>query len=225
MTESDQLMQRICKRMFTPPDKITVNEWCEKHIVLTRAVTSRPGRFKAWPWQIEPLNCVQDDRYASEVLMWPAQLLGKTTVIKGVLGWSISESPCPMLTLFQSVEAAALFSKNSLTPLLMDTPVLGKLVHEDALRYRKQGAGDATVALKRFPGGFLVLAGPSASTGLKSHTTKRQFFDEVSSYPITVAGDEGDPIAIATKRSETYPDSFQIFTSTPAIKGKLPDNA
>ena len=213
-------MQRVCKRIFAPPEKCTVVEWCEKNLVLTRAVTAKPGRFKAWPWQIEPMNCVQDERFSAEILMWPRQILGKTMALMGVMGWSISESPCPMLVIFQSVEAAALFSKNKLSALLMDTPALGKLVHEDALRYRKQGAGDATVALKRFPGGFLVLVGPTASTGVKSHTTRRQFFDEVSSYPITIAGEEGDPIAHATKGAETYPDSFQIFTSTPAIKGQ-----
>lgn len=205
--------------LFTPPEKCTVVEWCEKHLILQSGASSKPGRFKAWPWQIDPMNCVQDQGVASEVLMWPAQLLGKTMTIIGVIGWSISESPCPMLCIFPSVESGAMFSKTKLSPLLMDTPVLGKLVHEDALRYRKQGAGDATISLKRFPGGWLLLAGCSSPTGLKSQTTKRQYFDEVSSYPVSAAGDEGDPIAIATKRSETYPDSFQIFTSTPAIAG------
>ncbi len=125
-----------------------------------------------------------------------------------------------MLFCLPTGDAAELYSKNKLTPVLYDTPVLRQLVHEEVLRMRGKGSGGNAVSLKLFPGGFLVLVGANSSTGIRSHSCKRMFFDEVSAYPITVANSEGDPIAIATKRAETFPDSFQIITSTPTIRGQ-----
>ena len=33
-------------------------------------------------------------------------------------------------------------------------------------------------------------------------------------------GAEGDPLAIASRRSETFPDSFRIQVSSPTIRGR-----
>ena len=217
MTGTDRVIQRALK-LLEPDEDLSPVEWCERNLVLTRGVTSRPGRFKAWPWQRDPLNICQT--HSSCVLMFPAQLLGKTVIATGIMGYVICVKPCAMLMLFPSIEMAEIYSKTKLTPLLMDTPALGKLVHEDALKLRRKGAGDTTVLLKRFPGGYALISGATAATALRSHSTKYQFMDEISVYPPTIAGGEGDPIAIATKRSETFPDSFQMLTSTPTIAGE-----
>jgi phage terminase large subunit GpA-like protein len=217
MNAAERTIRRALKEL-APGEPLTPAQWCEKNLVLSRGSSSKVGRFTPFPWQVDPLNsCLT---HGSTVLCWPAQLLGKTMTLLGVLGYQIACSPCAMLFIFPTVEAGEIFSKTKLGPILSDTPALAKLVYEDAVRSRRKGSGAETVSLKRYSGGHLILAGANAPSGLRSHSTRVQFFDEISAYPQSVGNEEGDPIAIATKRAETFPDSFQMMTSTPTILGQ-----
>jgi phage terminase large subunit GpA-like protein len=207
------------QEILRAPGRLTPDEWASRNIILTSGTTSKPGFWKSWPWQVEVVNSVCDPRLSSAVIVWPRQLLGKSSCLGIIIGWSIAQSPANMLIILPSIEAAHVYSKNKLSPLILDCPILKKLVHDDDLRFRRKGAGDTTVGLKRFPGGFLVMASAAASTSLRSHTCKRVFADEASAFPTTVANEEGDPIEIGKMVMETYSDAFMILTSTPAIKG------
>jgi phage terminase large subunit GpA-like protein len=206
-------------RLFRPAPRISPCDWAERNLRLSRATTSKPGRFKAYPWQRPIINAIEDPALCSAVVIFPAQLLGKSLCLSAVIGWSIDASPAPQLLVMPSVDSAETFSKNKLGPLFLDSPVLRELVTEEELKFRQKGFGASTVSLKRYPAGFLMLVGANASSGLRSSSVPRLYFDECSAFPETVAGDEGDPIWIATKRSESHPNSFSYLTSTPSILG------
>jgi phage terminase large subunit GpA-like protein len=186
---------------------------------LSRSTTAKPGRFRAYPWQRPIINAIEDEALCSAVVIFPAQLLGKSICLQAVCGWSVDASPAPQLLVLPSVDSAETFSKNKLSPLILDSPVLRELITEEELKFRQKGFGSSTVSLKRYPGGFLMLVGANASSGLRSSSVPRLYFDEVSAFPETVAGGEGDPIWICVKRSESYPNSFSYLTSTPTILG------
>src|SRR5258708_6370669 len=102
MTGMERVIRQALKAL-EPPEALSPVEWSEKNLILSRGRSAKPGRFKAWPWQIEPIECCRDKDIASVVLCWPAQVCGKTSVLLATIGYSIAQSPCPMLFVFPSV--------------------------------------------------------------------------------------------------------------------------
>ena len=96
--------------------------------------------------------------------------------------------------------------------MLRETPVLAERVHD------KSRSSGNTILQKIFPGGFVTIAGANSPTGLRSHTVRILLADEIDGYPAS-AGNEGDPLLLATKRQTTYWNKKQVDISTPTIKG------
>ena len=197
-----------------PPPPMTVVEWSEKNLYLARGTTAKPGAFKAWPWQREVLNSLTDDSLSSCVIVWPSQRLGKTLTIGCMVGYCIDYNPCPILIVGPTVENIANYSKTKLTPLILDSPVLSKLVSDEDEKLSRKGAGQTAVAMKRFSGGYIILAGANASGNIRSHSVRFLALDEVSAFADSVANEEGSPLWLAQQRVATFSDSFTVISST-----------
>jgi phage terminase large subunit GpA-like protein len=144
--------------------------------------------------------------------MWASQVTGKTETINNMIGSDIDLDPCPILMLQPTLEMGETWSKDRLAPMLRDTPSLrGKV--KDA---RSRDANN-TILHKSFPGGHITIAGANSAASLASRPIRKEYFDEIDRYPQS-AGTEGDPIAIAEKRTESFPDAVKVLTSTPTIK-------
>lgn len=70
-----------------------------------------------------------------------------------------------------------------------------------------------------FPGGHLTIVGANSAAGLASRPIRIVLADEVDRYPLS-AGNEGDPLGLALKRTTTFVGSRKhIIVSTPTEKG------
>ena len=69
------------------------------------------------------------------------------------------------------------FSKEKLSPMLRDTPVLADRINE-----KSRNSGN-TIMQKIFPGGFITIAGANSPTGLRSHTIRILLADEIERIP------------------------------------------
>lgn len=145
--------------------------------------------------------------------MWASQVTGKTETLNNIIGHKIDIDPCPILNLQYSIEMAETWSKDRFAPMLRDTPRLRNKVKE--ARVRDSGN---TILHKRFPGGHLTVAGANSPASLASRPIRLLICDEVDRYPAS-AGTEGDPVALAEKRTESFPDATVIMVSTPGIEG------
>ena len=145
--------------------------------------------------------------------MWASQVTGKTETLNNIVGHKIDIDPCPILNLQYSIEMAETWSKDRLAPMLRDTPRLRNKVKE--ARVRDSGN---TILHKRFPGGHLTVAGANSPASLASRPIRLLICDEVDRYPAS-AGTEGDPVSLAEKRTESFPDATVIMVSTPGIEG------
>src|SRR3982750_3820744 len=123
------------------------------------------------------------------------QLL-KTSLMENVIGFLAHTDPCPMLLVEPKEDAAKSFSKERVAPMIETTPVLHQLMGDQRTR-----RSDNTVLFKRFPGGFLALAGAGSPTNLSMRPGRGTFLDEVDKYE---ASKEGDPIKLAEERSSTF---------------------
>jgi hypothetical protein len=78
-----------------------------------------------------------------------------------VIGFLGHTDPGPMLMVLPKDDAAKGFSKERLAPMIETTPVLRELMGDQHTR-----RSENTVTFKKFPGGFLALAGAGSPTNL-----------------------------------------------------------
>lgn len=149
------------------------------------------------------------------VIMSSSQLL-KTEVILNMIGYFAKQDPCPILVIQPTVEMAQSFSKERLAPMIRDTKTLTPLFADARSR-----DSASTILKKQFRQGYVQLAGANSPAGLAMRAIRLLLCDEIDRYPVS-AGKEGDPIAIAQARLETFWNSLLVLTSSPTDKGASP---
>lgn len=211
--ETYALFRRLLKQLEPPPD-ITLSEWADRYRYLSSEAAAEPGRWHTdrAPYQREPMNAITDVHVRKVVLKWAAQT-GKTdSVILNTIGYYMHYEPSPMMALQPTVEMGETFSKNRLSPMLRDTPVVRELT-----KWKSRDRNN-TIMEKQFPGGYVAIQGANSPAALASRPIRILLADEVDRYPAS-AGIEGDPLLLAEKRQTTFWNSKEVVTSTPTIKG------
>lgn len=202
-------------RALTPPPDLTVSQWADVERYLSPEASAEPGRWDTAraEYQRGIMDAVSDPRVHTVVVMKSAQV-GATELLLNIVGFYIDQDPSPILVLQPTLEMGQAWSKDRLAPMLRDSPALhGKV--KDA---RARDSGN-TLLHKSFPGGHITIAGANSAAGLASRPIRVVLFDEVDRYPES-AGAEGDPVALATKRTTTFWNRKRFLGSTPTIKGR-----
>ena len=200
--------------LLKPPPDITLSEWADRYRVLSSEYNAQPGRWytDAAPYQREIMDVVKRSDVNTVVLKTSTQI-GKTELLKNIVGYHIHLEPCPILYVMPTLEMGEAWSKDRLKPMVRDTPVLA-----DKIRIKSRD-GDNTILHKTFPGGHITIAGANSPSGLASRPIRVLLLDEVDRYPAS-AGDEGDPANLAIKRTANFWNRTILMVSSPGITGK-----
>lgn len=207
------MFARIFK-VLQPPPEMTLSKWADKFRRLSAGSSAEPGRWKTAkaPYQKEIMDAITDITIKKVVIMSAAQV-GKTdAMVLNPIGYYVHYDPSPIMVIQPTIDMAEKFSKEKLSPMLRDTPVLADRINE-----KSRNSGN-TIMQKIFPGGFITIAGANSPTGLRSHTIRILLADEIDAYPAS-AGKEGDPLLLASKRQTTFWNKKQVDISTPTVKG------
>lgn len=207
------MFARIFK-VLQPPPEMTLSQWADKFRRLSSGSSAEPGRWKTAkaPYQKEIMDAITDITIKKVVIMSAAQV-GKTdAMVLNPIGYYVHYDPSPIMVIQPTIDMAEKFSKEKLSPMLRDTPVLADRINE-----KSRNSGN-TIMQKIFPGGFITIAGANSPTGLRSHTIRILLADEIDAYPAS-AGKEGDPLLLASKRQTTFWNKKQVDISTPTVKG------
>ncbi|MBU9359568.1 phage terminase large subunit family protein [Burkholderia multivorans] len=182
--------------------------------MLSRETSAQTGRFRAFGYQRGMLDAVTDPSVEKISVMKSARV-GYTKLMDHAVGYFIHQDPSPILVVQPRVEDAESYSKTEIAPMLRDTPVLAAIAGD-----QKAKNSDQTILAKTFRNGAsLTLVGANSPAGFRRITSRIVMFDEVDAYPVDGAGNEGDQIALGTKRSETFWNRKIILGSTPTVKG------
>ncbi|MEY5100919.1 MAG: hypothetical protein RJA36_3638 [Pseudomonadota bacterium] len=214
LLDADALVESSVREHMRPPPIITVTEWAERHRVLSGKDSSEPGPYRVarTPYAREPMDCLSQVSTVEEVvLMWGAQT-SKTTVGSNWLGYLVDTNPGPVMIVQPTLDLAKRYSRQRLSPMIEESPVLRRKVTENRSRDEAN-----TTLLKEMQGGFLAMAGANSAAGLRSMPVRDLFLDEIDAYPLDVDG-EGDPIALAQARQTTFARRKRLLTSTPTTK-------
>lgn len=207
-----RVMQKV-RQVLRPPPKLSVHQWADERLALSPEDSAEPGRYRSdrAPYQRGIMDAFSDPKVETVVVMSSAQI-GKTLILKAILGYHVDQDPAPILVLQPTLEMAETFSKDRLAPMVRDTLSLrGKIA--DA---KSRDSGN-TLLHKRFPGGHITLAGANSPASLASRPIRVVLCDEVDRYPAS-AGTEGDPVKLAIKRTTTFWNRKIGLVSTPTVK-------
>lgn len=189
--------------------------WAEEYIYLSSVDSSEGGtKYSAerTPYVKEPLLVLSSDNSIKEVsLMWGAQL-GKTRTLLNFLGYCIDADAGPIIISLGSLPVAKDWSKERLTPLIDETPKL-KEKFKNTSRDK-----DNAILSKTFPGGKLKIVSAAVASSLRSTPIRYALMDEIDSYPRDVQN-EGSPIDLLRRRTNTFNNKKIVKVSTPTIKG------
>lgn len=214
LERAEALVADLMAEFLRPPASITVSEWADANRMLSGKASSEPG-----PWRTDRtpyLRQIMDDLSArssvQEVVVMFAAQLGKSESGNNWLGYIIDNEPGPVMCVQPTTDMAKRFSRQRIAPMLEETPALRRKVRENRSR------DDAnTTLMKDFAGGVLVVSGANSAAGLRSMPVRYLFLDEIDAYPLDVDG-EGDPVALAEKRTSTFARRKVLKVSTPTVK-------
>ena len=211
--QTKTLFRKILKTLEPPPD-LSLSEWADTYRRLSSEASAEPGRWRTSkaPYQREIMDAITDIGIKKVVVMSAAQV-GKTdAMILNPIGYYIHYEPSPIMVLQPTIAMAEAFSKDRLTPMIRDTPVITERIND-----KSRNSGN-TIMQKIFPGGHVTMVGANSPSSLASRPIRVLLADEIDRYPAT-AGSEGDPLFLAAKRLTTFWNQKEVDVSTPTIKG------
>lgn len=202
------------RKNLQPPPRLSLSEWAARYAVLSRETSAQTGRFQAYAYQVGMLDAVTDPAVEQITVMKSARV-GFTKVLDHVCGYFLHQDPSPVLVVQPRVEDAEDYSSTEIEPMLRDTPVLAEITGDLKAKDGKQKL------LKRVfrNGASISFVGANSPGGFRRITARIVLCDEVDGYPPGGAGTEGDQVALAHKRSETFWNRKLVLGSTPTVKG------
>ncbi|HTK30721.1 MAG TPA: phage terminase large subunit family protein [Candidatus Saccharimonadaceae bacterium] len=215
MTSALEVYREAFASGLTPDPDTTISQWADEHRALSEVASSEPGPWRTarTPYLREIMDALSPSHPAERVVVMKGAQIGGTECGNNWIGYVIHRAPGPMLMVQPTVEIAKRVSKQRIAPMIEATPALRERVAES----RSRDSGN-TVQVKEFEGGLLIITGANSGAGLRSMPIRFLFMDEVDEYPGDVDG-QGDPVALAEKRTATFSRRKILLTSTPTIKG------
>jgi phage terminase large subunit GpA-like protein len=198
-----------------PETEMTVTEWADAYRFLSSKASSEPGQWRTarTPYLAEIMDCLSVHVPVQRIVVVAGAQVGKTECGNNWIGYTVDRAPCPMLMVQPTLEMAKRASKQRITPMIEATPRLRERVKDP----RSKDPGNTTF-VKEFDGGLLMMTGANSAAGLRSMPIRNVFLDEVDEYPGDLEG-QGDPVALAEKRTDTFSRRKILLTSTPTIAG------
>lgn len=212
----NEVLERVIREqllVLRPPPRLSLSEWADEHYYLSPESSSEPGRWRTIPYQRGIMDAVSDRRVQQVTFMKSARV-GATSIAGAIIGYHIDQDPAPIMMLQPTLDEARGWSKESLAPMLRDCPRLVGRVAEP-----RSKDSDNTILAKAFVGGRLHIVGANSGTGLRRRSIRIVIADETDGYPPS-AGDEGDPIKLAIRRTETFWNRKIVCLSTPVTAGE-----
>ena len=203
---SKALVDRLRKR-FMPPPILTLSQWAEGHVYLPEGQSARAGnRWRNWPYMVEIMDSIQDPECMRVTVMKPARV-GYTKTLMVAIAATAATDPCPIILLVPTDDDAKGYAVDELEPLFEASPDLDGLL--------RKGRNDGRNTLTRkalLGGGSIKILAARSPRNLRRHDAKKLFCDEIDAMEVTK---EGDPLALAEKRTFAHADRKIVLGSTP----------
>lgn len=193
-------------KSLRPPKKMSYSEWATENFRLSAVASAETGRFRPWKFQRGILDAIGDP-LIPRVSVIKSTRTGYTKSLIAAIGADVSNDPSPTILLMPTDDDARGIMVDEVDPAFKESPALQGLMRQGRFDGRN------TLTQRSFKGGGSLKAiAAAAPRNLRRHTAKRLYCDEVDGMKITK---EGDPLKIAEKRTDSFPDRKIVMGSTP----------
>lgn len=205
------------KRSCKPQSRMTGSAWADNFRIVPPGTSPEPGPWRTvrTPYLREIVDAATDKK-TERVVFCASSQVGKSEMLLNVLGYYADQEPAPQLMLQPTVEMAEAFSKERIEPMFQYSPGLKGKLEEGKDGRGSSRKSNTTIRMKHFPGGYLALVGANSPAGLASRPIRVLLADEVDRYGTTK---EGDPLKLATQRTQNFHNRKIVIVSTPTVKG------
>ena len=197
---------------LAPPPEMTVDQWADEFRKIPPEFAAEPGDWTTYrvPYMRAVMRaCSPSHPCRRVVLVKPTQSGGTEAAVLNTIGHTIDINPRSMLIIFPTIELAESFSKERLEPMIEMMPRLKEKVA--TLNRSERG----TAKKKRYPGGFLNMAGANSTAGLSSRPVPLVIMDEADECA-RAAGSTGNPTQLLSARTTTFYDKKEFSISSPS---------
>jgi phage terminase large subunit GpA-like protein len=196
--------------LLKPPPRLPLSGWAEEYFRLPERSSAQPGRFRLWKYQRAWLDVI-GDKTTQRVTLEKSARIGFTKCLMAAIGGYAANAPCSVILLVPTLDDTRRYAVDEIEPSFAETPSLRGLIS------RGRNDGRNTLTMKAFlGGGSLKILAARSPRNLRAHDAKVLFIDEADGMEVTV---EGDPIALAEKRTLAHADRKIVVGSTPTIEG------
>jgi len=210
MTMYDYRLWTSALAALRPPPRPPIVEWCKANIRLPD-VMAEPGPFVPTRYQAGLIEAFEDEDAEILVFEMGAQT-GKSSALEAALLYMIENDPGATMLLQPTEGKVKQYVKTRFDPLINAAPTIKHLIGLGA----NTNGGDSNTH-KSFPGGFVVTASSQKPEDLRALPIRYLFADEIDGYPSSVR-QEGDPLALAMRRTATFRNRKIAMASTPTLK-------
>ena len=214
LSDHDWALTVLCEES-RPDAAVTVSEWADEHRVLSSKASAEPGLWRTdrTPYLREIMDALSSYSTVETVVVMKGAQVGMSEAGLNFIGYCVHHAPGPALYVMPTVETVKRISKTRLDPMIEASPVL-----QERIPPARSRDASNTMFAKEFLGGVLILTGANSASALRSSPIRYLVLDEVDAYPANV-DDEGDPVTLAIKRSDTFLRRKIFMLSTPGVKG------
>lgn len=202
--------EKTIAEIFAPAEKLSVAEWCEKHIYLPKEVTPYAGYFRSGfnRYLVEPLNRF-GDRTTDRLTVCFASQTGKTTLMHLGLLYTVTCNPKPVLYLMPSDQAARQISKERIQPMMRASAKVSEVLPENPDNF--------SILTYNLKGCHVHLGGAGSAAKLASFPAAVVCFDECDKAAVKNQNEAG-AIQLAANRIKAYGSSkLFVLASTPTV--------
>lgn len=190
-----------------PPPRLDLGDWVQANVRLPSTVAAQAGRMTLMPWQREVARSIGDNRVERVTILKSARV-GATQLMVAGIGHFALNDPSPQLVVMPSESDCRMLLTSIIEPTFAASPTLRNALSENV-------SGRDTMLSRHYPGGSLALVSGASPKNLRARTARVLWLDEVDGLDVS-AGDEGDPVSLAIRRTMTYGTRRKIvMASTP----------
>lgn len=207
--ELDRFMREADRSTLHVAPPLSPVSWTRTHYRLSSETTSAEGPWEPTPYQADLLDVACMDGGPEEMFCQKSARIGYTSALLAMVAYMMGHLRRHVSIYMPNDNDARLFVKDSIDPMIRDSPPLAQMVSDMTDRRR----GD-TAWLKMLGGKALRIAGAVSPSRFRRVTADFVALDELDGYPSEI-GNEGDPVTLAGRAVRNSPFSRLMAGSTP----------
>lgn len=199
------------------PDKtLTISQWADNKRQLPKESTAEAGQWRTsrFPFLREIMDELSPQSPTQQIKVIKGTQVGGTEVGNNFLLSTIDQNPRSILLLLPTESLMKKHREMKLRPSIEAMPELDKKIKRGKTR---SDIGDNDKM--SFSGGSLIFGHSGSTANYRSLSFPYICLDDVDAFPLDV-NEEGSPLELAKKRTDTFADRKIYINSTPTIAGE-----